>query len=161
MPDITGWPPQAYGIWLFGSVFAGGWFFKLLAEWRAWKKLPIEEQQAKREGFTAQVELLQRQLDAERDENRRTRSEIADLRERLARRDNDFDAYRATSQHETDQLRDEIRALEDMVAGFRRKLDEQSLKRFDDLTPAEAPEATRAAERVRHIQENGKEGGGK
>jgi predicted nucleic acid-binding Zn-ribbon protein len=74
--------------------------------------LSAADRLARREGYAKQVAGLQV-------ENRRLRRELADDRKR-------HDDYRHACQHETDQLRTEIRGLEDQVTGFKRRLDAQA-----------------------------------
>lgn len=99
------WAPQAYGIWTL-VLIAGVYFIR---EWRETRKLSSEDRQARREGFTWQVENLQR-------ENRDLQTDLASLRR-------EYDGYRQICHAETDQLRQQILALESEIAGFKRQRD--------------------------------------
>jgi hypothetical protein len=100
--------PGGAGIWTGVFMFAA----YLIREWRESRKMTTEDRQAKREGFSKQVELLQA-------ENRK-------LREDLVRNENLHDDYRHACQMETDGLRQQVRGLEDEVTGFKRRLDSQA-----------------------------------
>lgn len=108
LPFLKDFTPGAYGIWSIALMVAA-WLAK---EWRETRKLSLDDRQAKREGFTKQVESLQA-------ENRKLRGDIAAQEQR-------HDDYRHSCQQETDQLRSEIRDLEDMVTGLKRRLDSQA-----------------------------------
>lgn len=97
--------PGAYGIWT-GVLMLAAWFIR---EWRETRKLSTDDRQARREGYAKQVESLQV-------ENRNLRDDLIDAERR-------HDDYRHACQRETDQLRGEIRGLEDMVAGLKRQID--------------------------------------
>jgi chromosome segregation ATPase len=100
--------PGAYGIWSGVLMFAAWW----LREWRETRKLSADDRQARREGYAKQVENLQ-------GENRRLRTDLTE-------RDRVHDEYRHACQAETDQLRQEIRGLEDQVTGLKRRIDAQA-----------------------------------
>jgi septal ring factor EnvC (AmiA/AmiB activator) len=117
IPELT---PGALGIWLFGFLLVSTQLLKWAGEYRALRKLPLDQRQANREGFAAQVELLQKQLAGSDEENRRTRVEIRQLR-------NDYDRYRRLCHDETHQLRQQIIRLEDDLAGYRRQRDTATL----------------------------------
>jgi len=141
---LTGLTPGAAGIWLFGTIFLLGWSLKAVAEWRQWRQLSLEEKQANREGFTAQVALLSKQL---RDANERVRLVAADLQtERDA-----HDEYRRLCHAETEQLRGHIIRLENDIAALHRRETTAQLPRLDDLDPARAPLAAATVERVTRI----------
>lgn len=97
--------PGAYGIWTGVLLFAG-W---LLREYRETRKLSSADRQARREGFSAQVDQLA-------DENRDLRGDLRALRE-------EYDRYRSMCQTETDGLRGQIIKLEFDMAGLRRRAD--------------------------------------
>lgn len=98
-----GWTPGGVGIWLL--VFMGlGWIGK---EWREYRKLSIEDRNARREGYAQQVEALMQ-------ENRALMSDMRDLRK-------EYDDHRKICQAETDQLRDMIVSLEGEVQGLKRR----------------------------------------
>lgn len=105
---LKDWAPQAYGIWTL-VLLAIVYFAR---EYRETRKLSSDDRQARREGFAAHVESLQ-------GENRSLRSDLFDLRR-------EYDDYRRLCQHETNQLRDEVRHLEDKVVGLNRRLDSQA-----------------------------------
>lgn len=96
------------GIWT-GVIMLGGWMLK---EWRETRKLSSEDRLARREGYAKQVESLQV-------ENRNLRSDLVDVEHR-------YDDHRRACREETDQLRGQIRELEDMVTGFKRQLAAQA-----------------------------------
>lgn len=102
------WTPGAYGIWIFGA----GWFImqaiKVAAEWRATRKLSLEERQANREGFAAQVASLKGEVESLRTENRALRKE--------------YDDHRRICKEETDQLRNDVVHLENRLSGLLRKI---------------------------------------
>lgn len=103
-PNIFGqWAPQAYGIWTL-VIMAATYSAR---EWRATRKLSAEDRQARREGFTWQVENLQR-------ENRQLNADLASLRR-------EYDDYRALCHAETDQLRKQVMTLEGDIAGLKRQ----------------------------------------
>lgn len=104
LQDFT---PGAYGIWSGVLMFAAWW----LREWRETRKLSSADRLARREGYAKQVATLM-------GENRSQREDMTLLR-------SEYDTYRHTCQAETDQLRGEIRGLEDLVAGLKRRLDAQ------------------------------------
>jgi hypothetical protein len=92
------------GVMMFGIY--------LLREWRETRKLSAEDRLARREGYAKQVENLQV-------ENRRLRGDLSEAEKRHTE-------YRHACQRETDQMRGEIRGLEDQVTGFKRRLDAQA-----------------------------------
>jgi predicted RNase H-like nuclease (RuvC/YqgF family) len=102
------WPPQAYGIWTL--VFLA--FFYAAREYRETRKLSAEDRQARREGFAAHVESLQT-------ENRRLRTDLADLRR-------EYDEYRRICQEENEQRIREGRVMENHIRGLERRLDAQA-----------------------------------
>lgn len=103
-PDLfKDWAPQAYGIWTL-VLMAFAYFAR---EWRETRKLSADDRQARREGFTWQVENLQR-------ENRGLQTDLASLRR-------EYDDYRAICHAETDQLRGQVVLLETEVAGMKRQ----------------------------------------
>lgn len=97
------WAPQAYGIWTL-VLMAIVYFAR---EYRETRKLSSADRQARREGFTWQVENLQR-------ENRDLQTDLTALRR-------EYDAYRKLCHEETDQLRDQVLSLENEVAGLKRQ----------------------------------------
>ena len=105
---VPGLTITATGVWSGVLMFAG-W---LLNEWRQTRRLSAEDRQARREGYAKQVEGLQL-------ENRNLRDDLMTAERR-------HDDYRRACQSETDQLRAEIRSLEDMVTGLKRRLDSQA-----------------------------------
>lgn len=98
-----GWTPGATGIWLIAGMF----MIYLLREWRETRKLSAEDRQARREGYARQVETLMK-------ENRDQRAELQQVQAA-------FDEYRRLCRLETDQLRDEIRGLQDEITGMKRQ----------------------------------------
>lgn len=102
------WTPGAYGIWIFGVGWTLTQIFKVMNEWRATRKLSLEERQANREGFTAQVEALKSEVEGLRVENRSLRKE--------------YDDHRRICQEETDQLRSMVVHLQNRLSGLFRKL---------------------------------------
>lgn len=108
-PLLQGFTPGAYGIWTLVLMLAG-WLTK---EWRESRKLSYDDRQAKREGYAKQVENLQ-------GENRALQSDLSTLRR-------EHDDYRHLCQAETDALRKHIMWLEGELAGFKRRLDAQSI----------------------------------
>lgn len=103
-PDIfKDWAPQAYGIWTL-VLMALAYFAR---EYRETRKLSADDRQARREGFTWQVENLQR-------ENRQLNLDLTSLRR-------EYDDYRALCHAETDQLRKQVVGLETEVAGMKRQ----------------------------------------
>lgn len=103
-----GFTPGAYGIWSGVFMFAA-W---LMREWRETRKLSADDRLARREGYAKQVENLQ-------DENRELRTDLSAAERR-------HDDYRRACQIETDQLRSDVRRLEDEMMGMRRKMDAQA-----------------------------------
>lgn len=100
---LKDWPPQAYGIWtlvVMAIVYAA-------REYRETRKLSSSDRQARREGFTWQVENLQR-------ENRGLQLDLTSLRR-------EYDEYRRLCHDETDQLRMQVISLEGEVAGMKRQ----------------------------------------
>lgn len=100
--------PGAYGIWTGVLMFAGWW----LKEWRETRKLSLDDRNARREGYAKQVAELTA-------ENRSLRADLVAAEDR-------HDRYRHACQAETDQLRNDIRGLEDTITGFKRRLDQQA-----------------------------------
>lgn len=105
---INGLTITGAGTWT-GVMMFGGW---LLREWRETRKLSADDRLARREGYAKQVESLQV-------ENRKLRGDLADQEERHTE-------YRHACQRETDQLRAEVRGLEDEITGLKRRLDSQA-----------------------------------
>lgn len=105
---INGLTITGAGTWT-GVVMFAGW---LAREWRETRKLSADDRLARREGYAKQVENLQV-------ENRKLRGDLADQEERHTE-------YRHACQRETDQLRGEIRGLEDEMTGLKRRLDSQA-----------------------------------
>lgn len=138
LQDMT---PGAWGIWIFGTIISAGWLLKALGEWRAWRKLSLEEKQANREGFTAQVQLLAGQV-------KEQLGRLSALQKRYDKLQGDHDAYRESCRLETDQLRDQIVALEREIDGLKRQRATASVAAVHDLDPARAPLAAESAERV-------------
>lgn len=150
--SFQGLSAGAQGIWLFGSLITGGWLLKALAEWRAWRKLSLEERQANREGFTAQVAVL-RDLLAE------ALARLGKLQDRYDKLQLDHDEYRALCRAETDQLRQQIVQLENDLSALHRRRSATSVALVHDLTPEKAPEAAASAARTAgHLARRAKEG---
>ena len=105
---IEGLTINGAGTWTGVTMFA----LYLLREWRETRKLSSEDRLARREGYAKQVESLQV-------ENRKLRGDLVEQEERHAE-------YRHACQRETDQLRGEIRGLEDEITGLKRRLDSQA-----------------------------------
>lgn len=99
----NGWTPGATGIWLIAGMF----MIYLLREWRETRKLSAEDRQARREGYARQVSDLT-------EENRKQRLELHEVQKQ-------FDEYRKLCRLETDQLREEIRGLQDEITGMKRQ----------------------------------------
>lgn len=96
--------PGAYGIWSGVLMFAAWW----LREWRETRKLSADDRLARREGYAKQVELLTT-------ENRNLMADQRALRQ-------EYDQYRTMCHKETDQLRDQVVALENRISGLLRKV---------------------------------------
>jgi hypothetical protein len=124
---LAGMSAGAKGIWLFGSILVSGQLLKWVAEWRAWRQLPPENKQANREGFTAQVSLLTKQVVSGDAEARRLRAEIATLYEKLRKRDEDREDDRRLCREETEGLRRQILGLENELAGLQRRLSAEAI----------------------------------
>lgn len=105
-----GWTPGGVGIW-FVVMLIGGWMLK---EWREYRKLSIEDRNARREGYAQQVEVLMK-------ENREQREDMRKLRE-------EYDHHRKICQAETDQLREMIVNLEGEVQGLKRRVATDALE---------------------------------
>lgn len=105
-----GWTPGGVGIW-FVVMLIGGWMLK---EWREYRKLSIEDRNARREGYAQQVEALMK-------ENREQREDMRKLRE-------EYDHHRKICQAETDQLREMIVNLEGEVQGLKRRVATDALE---------------------------------
>lgn len=99
-----GWTPGGVGIWLV-VIMVAGWMLK---EWREYRKLSIEDRNARREGYAHQVEALMK-------ENREQREDMRKLRE-------EYDHHRKICQAETDQLREMIVNLESELQGLKRRV---------------------------------------
>lgn len=96
---IPGWALVALGLF---------YFFR---EWRETRKMSAEDRLARRDGYAKQVTDLTI-------ENRALRADLV-ANEKL------HSDYRRDCQRETDQLRGEIRSLEDEVSGLKRRIDGQ------------------------------------
>lgn len=107
---LSKFTPGTYGVWML-VLMAAAHFAR---EWRLTRKLTSEERQARREGWTAQVEMLQRECRERAEDTRRLRGE--------------YDEYRKLCQVETDQLRDMLQRQEDEISGLKRKHSELSLE---------------------------------
>lgn len=101
---VRDFTPGAAGVWT-GVIMFAGW---LMREWRETRKLSAEDRQARREGYAKQVELLTT-------ENRGLMADQRALRE-------EYDRYRTLCHAETDQLRDQVVALENRISGLLRKV---------------------------------------
>jgi predicted RNase H-like nuclease (RuvC/YqgF family) len=99
-----GWTPDGVGIWVVAMMIAG-WMLK---EWREYRKLSIEDRNARRDGYARQVEILL-------GENRALMEDQRKLRE-------EYDHHRKICQAETDQLRDMIVNLEGELQGLKRRV---------------------------------------
>lgn len=109
---MAAFTPGAVGIWL-GVLGGAGVLFK---RWTENRKLSIEERQAKREGFSAQVEFLTK-------ENRQLREDYDAHR---ASSESRYDQYRRQCELETDQLRGQLRQLQDDMVGLQRTINAQA-----------------------------------
>ena len=115
-PSTT--PANLFGIPGLTFTGAGTWTgvamftIYLFREWRETRKLSADDRMARREGYAKQVEGLM-------GENRKLRNDLADAETR-------HDSYRRACQAETDQLRDEIRGLEDKYLGLQRTISAQA-----------------------------------
>jgi len=101
LPGIT---PTAGGAWAT-AIAVSAWLWR---EWRVERKMSSEDRLARREGYAAQVASLS-------DENRKLRGDLMAYDERHA-------SYRRQCQEETDQLREEIRAIKEEFDGWKRKV---------------------------------------
>lgn len=99
--DIT---PASVGTWVL--VLMLGLYG--LREWRETRKLSLEDRLARRDGYARQVEELH--------------CENRELRNDLSRLHKEYDLYRHMCQEENSQLRDQIRRIEDTVAGLERRV---------------------------------------
>ena len=99
-----GWTAGGVGVWVLVLLVAGA----LLKEWREYRKLSIEDRNARRDGYARQVEILL-------GENRALMEDQRKLRE-------EYDHHRKICQQETDQLRDMIVNLEGEVQGLKRRV---------------------------------------
>lgn len=126
---FEGFTPGAYGIWSGVLMFAAWW----LREWRETRKLSVDDRNARREGYAKQVSLLSA-------ENRSLMADQRALRE-------EYDHYRRTCHEETDQLRQQVVALEGEVAGLLRKLAEAGIQAIRGIAAPLSPLITEAAER--------------
>jgi predicted nucleic acid-binding Zn-ribbon protein len=104
---LKAWAPQAYGIWTLVLIAA----LYFVREWRETRKMSSADRLARREGYAHQVQVLLK-------ENRDLGSDMRELRE-------EYDDYRRLCREETDQLRTQIRLLEDELQGLKRRLDAQ------------------------------------
>lgn len=109
-----GWTPGATGIWLIAGLIV----LRFLHEWRETRKLSLEDRLARREGYEKQVQELLK-------ENRALRQEVNTVqisaRKEIADVQDSFDDYRRLCRLETDQLREEIRELQDQITGMKRQ----------------------------------------
>lgn len=112
-------PAVTTGIWTGVLLF----IIYLLREWRETRKLSLEDRLARREGYAAQVESLMT-------ENRLLRQEFSNAekahRKEISEMRAEHDEFRRLCHAETDQLRDDIRDLENEIAGLRRQIRQQS-----------------------------------
>lgn len=99
--DVT---PGAVGTWVLVAMLA----MYGLREWRETRKLSLEDRLARRDGYARQVEMLM-------DENRSLRGDLSRLHD-------EYDLYRKMCQEENSQLRQQIRRVEDMIAGLERRV---------------------------------------
>ena len=106
---LQGFTPAATGIWLFGSSGALVWFVSIMRERRLDRKLSIDDREARRAGFTAQLTQYQT-----------TQGELMKAQTELRR---EYDEYRRACQTETALLRSQIIQLENDVAGWKRRFD--------------------------------------
>jgi hypothetical protein len=99
---IADFTPGAAGIWVVASML----IIHFVREWRATRKLSLEDRIARRDGYAKQVESLMA-------ENRALRAEMHSMNEH-------HEAHRRLCHQETDQLRQMIIRLEDELAGLKR-----------------------------------------
>lgn len=102
---VPGFTPTAAAGWT-GVVMFATWMTR---EWRAERKLSLEDRQARREGYAKQVENLQ-------GENRALRSDLMATEKRHTE-------YRQLCEQETDQLRHELREVRDEMTGIKRQIE--------------------------------------
>tara|TARA_Y100001968_G_C19347626_1_gene712927 strand:- start:439 stop:819 length:381 start_codon:yes stop_codon:yes gene_type:complete len=95
--------PGALGVWAL--VIIGAVYF--IKEWRENRKLSSEDKLALRDGYAHQVQMLMA-------ENRSLGKDQSELRE-------EYKKYRTACQEETDDLRNQIFALQAMVEETRRE----------------------------------------
>lgn len=147
---FTSMPAGAQGIWLFGTVIVSGQLLKWFNGWLALRKLSVEERQANREGFTAQVELLSRQLND-------AAARLSALQARYDGLQREHDDYRVACRGETDQLRAQIVHAENEIVGLRRQLTAAAVAAAHGLAAAAAgaPLAAASIERVERFIERG------
>lgn len=103
--------PGNWGIILTLLAFGSGW---AMTQWKENRKLTTAERLAKREGFTAQVELLL-------NENRALLNDMHQLRI-------EYDNHRKLCYHETEQLRGMVIALQNEVEGLKRRATQDALE---------------------------------
>lgn len=139
---LTGFTPGAAGIWTL--VVMGAAF--LIREWREIRKLSSADRLARREGYAAQVSSLTA-------ENRALRKEMGEIR-RDAASDvqeirTEFADYRKLCEHETSQLRGELRAALDTMEGVKRRAIHEQILEIQSRPAGSVPDHIRAAaERV-------------
>lgn len=105
-----GWTPGGVGIWVIALMVFG----YLAKEWREYRKLSIEDRNARREGYTHQIEMLLAENRLLMDDQRKLRVE--------------YDEHRKICQVETDQLRTMIMELETKVQGLTRRVATDALE---------------------------------
>ena len=123
LKDFT---PGAAGIWVL-VVWA---LVNSLKEWRETRKLSLEDRIARRDGYAKQVESLSA-------ENRDLRHDLADLERR-------YGEYRDLCHSETDQLREQVRSLQDELAGIKRTIAAGAQAEFDVIPSTILPKAMKA-----------------
>lgn len=102
--------PSAAGVWTLVLMVAG----HLLREWRATRKLSLEDRLARRDGYARQVsDLLQ--------ENRKLREEMHQMNE-------NHELYRQICHKENDQLRQMLLNVQYELEGLKRKLVTEGLE---------------------------------
>ena len=117
--DIT---PGAVGVWTIAIMVAGF----LTREWRANRKLSVEDRAAQRQGFTEQVNLLtveNRKLREEYDKYRGDcQGRCDEMRVKLDTETEAYRKYRELAYIESSQLREQVVALEFRIVGLERRL---------------------------------------
>lgn len=121
LPSIPGITPAAVGVWSIALMVAS-W---LTREWRANRKLSVEDRAAQRAGFTEQVNLLtieNRKLREEYDKYRGDcQGRCDEMRVKLDAESENFRKFRELSYTESSQLRDQLTAAEYKIAGLERR----------------------------------------